>query len=77
MQTTSFSFPGRAAWSATGGHAVRVVAAVALAALAACSDVSSGPGPVPPADEGEWRNLGRTLERTYFNPDETTITKAT
>ena len=55
----------------------RVVAALALAALAACSDVSSGGGPVPPADEGEWRNLGGTLERTYFNPNETRITKQT
>lgn len=60
-----------------GPRARALLAALALAALAGCSDVSSGGGPAPPADEGEWRNLGRTLERTYFNPDETTITKET
>jgi polyvinyl alcohol dehydrogenase (cytochrome) len=43
--------------------------------LAACSDVNSGGGPVPPSDPGEWRNLGGSLDRLYFNPAETTITK--
>lgn len=77
MQTTSLSFRRRPTRAASDGRPATVLAALSLAVLAACSDVSSGPGPVPPADEGEWRNLGRTLERSYFNPDETTITKAT
>jgi len=64
-------------------HAIRPVATIAraacllgLAALAACSD-AKGTGPNPPVDADEWRYLGGTMSRTYFNARETTITKET
>ena len=59
------------------GPAGRGALAFLVLAVAACSDVNSGVGPTPPAERGEWRNLGGSLERTYFNASETAITKAT
>jgi len=52
----------------------RAARCLALFALAACSD-AKGTGPAPPSDAGEWRYLGGTLSRTYFNAGERTITK--
>lgn len=45
------------------------------AALAACSD-AKGTGPAP-ANDSEWRMLGGSLARTFFNATETRITKET
>lgn len=57
----------------------RIAALLALPALAACSDGKApGPtGPSTPGDTGEWRYLGGSLARTYFNAGETKITKET
>lgn len=61
--------------AAPGARLLRAAAALALAALAGCSD-ATGVDP-PPGGPGEWRMLGGSLSRTYFNAAETTITKET
>ncbi|MBM4247000.1 MAG: hypothetical protein FJ148_24945 [Deltaproteobacteria bacterium] len=45
-----------------------------LAGVAACSDADRG-APGPPSNATEWRWLGRSPQRDYFNADETKITK--
>lgn len=58
----------------------RVAALLALPSLAACSDgKSSSPNSpnAPGGDTAEWRYLGGSLARTYFNAAETKITKET
>lgn len=56
----------------TRGHAALLLLATLVAA---CSDASkSAP---EPGDASEWRFLGGSLERTYFNAAETALTKET
>lgn len=54
----------------------RAACLLALAALAACSD-APGSGPNPPSAPDEWRYLGGSLARTYYNENETEITRET
>ncbi len=72
--------PARRAPRTTRRHAARAaraaLVALILATLSACSD-SSSPSTPPAGTAGEWRLLGGSLERTYFNSRETRITKET
>jgi len=56
------------------GHAALLLL---LAAVAACSDAKGTGGGPTPGDGAEWRMLGGSLARTYFNTAETKITKET
>src|SRR5262249_2914775 len=49
--------------------------ALLAASLLACSDAPRESS--SPAASGEWRQLGGSLARTYFNPDETAINRDT
>ena len=56
--------------------ALAYAALLALAALVtACSDASTGSNPQPPSNASEWRWLGGSPQRPYFNADETKINK--
>jgi polyvinyl alcohol dehydrogenase (cytochrome) len=54
----------------------RAALLLVLPALAACSD-ATGTDPGPPSRADEWRSLGGSLARTYFNENESRITKDT
>lgn len=54
----------------------RIALLLLVATLAACSDANVDSG-TKPASDSEWRMLGGSLARTFFNGNETKITKDT